>query len=52
MVVGSRDANDVVLVADELLMRQQTDMNLYVITEYQLIGKILVHAKDPRILGS
>ena len=37
MVVGSRDANDVVLVADELLMRQQTDMNLFVITEYQLI---------------
>ena len=38
MVVGSRDANDVVLVADELLMRQQTDMNLFVIIEYHLVN--------------
>ena len=36
MVVGSRDAKKVFLVADELLMWQQTDINLYVITEYQL----------------
>ena len=38
MVVSSRDANDVVLVADELLMRQQSDMSLYVITEYHLVN--------------
>ena len=37
MVVSSRDANDVVLVADELLMRQQADINLFVITECHLV---------------
>ena len=36
MVLGSTDANSVVLIADEFLMWQQTDMNLFVITEYFL----------------
>ena len=38
MVFGSADANSVVLVADKILMRQQSDMSLYVITEYRLVN--------------
>ena len=38
MVVGSSDANKVVLVADELLMRQEQNMNLFVIKDYQLVN--------------
>ena len=36
MVVGSSDANKVVLVADELLMRQEQNMNVFVIKDDQL----------------
>ena len=38
MVLGSRDANNVILLADELLIRQQTNMNLFVITECHLVN--------------
>ena len=38
MVLGSTDANSVVLVAEKLLMVQQADMNLFVITEYGLVN--------------
>ena len=38
MVLGSTDANNVALVAYELLMRQRTDMNLFVITECHLVN--------------
>ena len=38
MVLGSTDANSVILIADKILMRQQSDMNLYVITEYHLVN--------------
>ena len=37
MVLGSSDAKKVILVADKILMLQQTDMKLFVITECQLI---------------
>ena len=37
MVLGSTDANSVVLVAEKLLMVQEADMNLFVITDYTLI---------------
>ena len=36
MVLGSTDANSVILVAEKLLMIQQADMNLFVITEHCL----------------
>ena len=36
MVVGSSNENNVVLVADELLMQQQPNMNLFTITESHL----------------
>ena len=38
MVLGSTDANSVVLVAEKLLMVQQADMNLFVITEHRLLN--------------
>ena len=38
MVLGSTDANRVVLVADELLMVQQTNLNLFVMTEHRLLN--------------
>ena len=37
MVLGSTDAKNVVLLAEELL-QQQTDMNLFVITAYQMVN--------------
>ena len=36
MVLGSTDIHSVELVAGELSLRQQVEMNLFVITEYQL----------------
>ena len=38
MVFGSADANKVELLAEELLMRQHLDMNLFTITEYHLVN--------------
>ena len=38
MVFGSTDSNRVVLVPEKLLLQQQTDMNLFVITEYYLVN--------------
>ena len=38
MVLSSTDANSVTLIADNLLMQQHSDMNLFVITEYQIIN--------------
>ena len=38
MVLGSTDANSVVLVAEKLLMVQGADMNLFVITEHRLVN--------------
>ena len=38
MVLGSTDANSVVLVAEKLLMVQEADMNLFVITEHCLVN--------------
>ena len=38
MVFGSTDSNCVVLVPEKLLLQQQTDMNLFVITEYHLVN--------------
>ena len=38
MVLGSTDANSVILVAGKLLMVQQADMNLFVITEHRLVN--------------
>ena len=38
MVLGSTDAKNVVLLAEELLLQQQTDMNLFVIKEYDLVN--------------
>ena len=38
MVLGSTDANSVVLVAEELLMVQEADMNLFVITGHRLVN--------------
>ena len=37
MVLGSRDANSVVLVAEKLLMVQEADLNLFIITEHRLV---------------
>ena len=38
MVLGSTDANSVVLVADKLLMVQKTDLNLFIMTEHRLVN--------------
>ena len=38
MVLGRTDANNVVLLPDRLLMQQQVDMNLFVITEYDMVN--------------
>ena len=38
MVLGSRDANNVILLANELLIQQQANMNLFVITESHLVN--------------
>ena len=38
MVFRSADANKVELLAEELLMRQHLDMNLFTITEYHLVN--------------
>ena len=38
MVLGSTDANSVILVAEKLLMVQQADMNLFIITEHRLVN--------------
>ena len=38
MVLGSTDANSLVLVAEKLVMVQQADMNLFVITEHRLVN--------------
>ena len=38
MVLDSTDANSVLLVADELSMVQQADMNLFYITEHRLVN--------------
>ena len=38
MVLGSTDANSVVLVAEKLRMVQEADMNLFVITEHRLVN--------------
>ena len=37
MIFGSAIANNVVLVAEDLIMQQQIDMNLFLITEYHLV---------------
>ena len=37
MVLGSTDAKSVVLVAEKLLMVQEADLNLFVITEHRLV---------------
>ena len=44
MVLGSTDAKNVVLLAEELLLQQQTDMNLFVITECDLVN--ISHAEE------
>ena len=38
MVFGSADANKVELLAEELIMRQHLNMNLFTITEYNLVN--------------
>ena len=38
MVLGKADANRVQLIAGGLLMEQETDMNLYYITEHHLVN--------------
>ena len=38
MVLGSTDANSVMLVAEKLFMWQEADMNLFVITEHRLVN--------------
>ena len=38
MVLGSTDANSVVLVAEKLFMVQEANMNLFVITEHRLVN--------------
>ena len=38
MVLGKTDANNVLLVADDLHMEQQANMNLFFITEYRLVN--------------
>ena len=38
MVLRSTDANSVILVAEKLLMVQQADMNLFIITEHRLVN--------------
>ena len=37
MVLGSTDANSVVLTAEQLQMVQEADMNLFIITEHRLV---------------
>ena len=38
MILGKTDANNVVLVADEFILEQQANMNLFFITERRLVN--------------
>ena len=38
MTLGSADANNINLIADELLMKQDPNMNLFTITDHRLVN--------------
>ena len=38
MVLGSTDANRVLLVAEHLVMEEEADLNLFYITDHQLVN--------------
>ena len=41
MVLGKADAKKVSLVAGEMLMQQDSNMNLFTITEHRLVNTII-----------